>query len=125
MSSTTDEPSLVEAPGLGQSPRNSQRTRNSLVINILLVSAFVVILNETVMGVATPRLMVDLGVTASSAQWLTSAFLLTMAVVIPISGFLLQRFPTRHLYIAAMSFFLAGTLLAALSPGFELLLVAR
>lgn len=99
--------------------------RNSLVINLLLVSTFVVILNETVMGVATPRLMTDFGISASAAQWLTSAFLLTMAVVIPLSGFLMQRFHTRHLYLAAMSLFFAGTLVAALAPGFEVLLVAR
>jgi len=99
--------------------------RNSMVINLLLASTFVVILNETVMGVATPRLMVDFGISAGAAQWLTSAFLLTMAVVIPLSGFLMQRFHTRHLYLAAMSLFLVGTLVAALAPGFEILLLAR
>ena len=69
-------------------PDNS--SRNRLVISLLLVSAFVVILNETIMGVAMPHLMQDLSITASAAQWLTTAFLLTMAVVIPITGFLLR-----------------------------------
>ena len=50
--------------------------RNRLVINLLLVSSFVVILNETIMGVAIPRLMDSLGVTAAAAQWVTAAFLL-------------------------------------------------
>jgi DHA2 family lincomycin resistance protein-like MFS transporter len=99
--------------------------RNRLVITVLLVSTFVVILNETIMSVAIPHLMSDLGVTASAAQWLTTAFLLTMAVVIPITGFLLQRFTTRAVFIAAMSLFSAGTLIAAIAPGFEVLLVAR
>ncbi len=53
------------------------------VIALLLVSAFVVILNETIMGVALPHLMADLDITASAAQWLTTAFMLTMAVVDP------------------------------------------
>src|SRR5690606_40173024 len=57
--------------------------RNRLVIAILLVSTFVVFLNETIMSVAIPHLMNDLGVSAGAAQWLTTAFLLTMAVVIP------------------------------------------
>jgi DHA2 family lincomycin resistance protein-like MFS transporter len=100
-------------------------SRNRLVISLLLVSAFVVILNETIMGVALPRLMEDLGITASAGQWLTTAFMLTMAVVIPITGFLLQRFHTRPVFLTAMSLFSAGTLLAAVSPGFELLLVGR
>jgi len=100
-------------------------TRNRLVITLLLISTFVVILNETIMGVALPRLMTDLNITASAAQWLTSAFMLTMAVVIPVTGFLLQRFNTRPVFIAAMTLFSTGTLIAALAPGFEVLLVAR
>ncbi|MCU1525198.1 MAG: major facilitator transporter [Microbacteriaceae bacterium] len=99
--------------------------RNRLVITLLLVSAFVVILNETIMGVALPRLTKDLGIEPSAAQWLTAAFMLTMAVVIPITGFLLQRFNTRPLFIAAMGLFSLGTLIAAVAPGFEILLVAR
>jgi DHA2 family lincomycin resistance protein-like MFS transporter len=99
--------------------------RDRLVITLLLVSTFVVILNETIMGVAIPTLIEDLGITASVAQWLTSAFMLTMATVIPITGYLLQRFDTRPLFITAMSLFSAGTLIAALAPGFPVLLVAR
>jgi DHA2 family lincomycin resistance protein-like MFS transporter len=99
--------------------------RNKLVITLLLISTFVVILNETIMGVALPSLMTDLSITASSAQWLSTVFMLTMAVVIPITGFLLQRFNTRPIFIAAMSFFSLGTLIAAIAPGFEILLVAR
>lgn len=83
------------------------------------------ILNETIMGVALPELMTDLDITAGTAQWLTTAFLLTMAIVIPITGFLLQRFNTRPVYISAMSLFSTGTLIAALAPGFEMLLVGR
>ncbi|GAB3605918.1 DHA2 family efflux MFS transporter permease subunit [Conyzicola nivalis] len=99
--------------------------RNTLAITILLVSTFVVILNETIMSVALPHLMEDLEITASAAQWLTTAFLLTMAVVIPITGFLLQRFSTRGIFITAMTIFSVGTLIAAIAPGFEVLLVAR
>ena len=77
------------------------------------------------MSVALPTLMVDLSISASTAQWLTTGFLLTMAVVIPVTGFLLQRFHTRQVYLLAMSLFAVGTLLAAIAPGFEVLLVAR
>ena len=60
------------------------------------------------MGVAIPHLVTDLGITLEQAQWLTTAFMLTMAVVIPITGFLLQRFATRPIFIAAMSLFSHG-----------------
>ncbi|WP_196257937.1 MDR family MFS transporter [Pelagibacterium limicola] len=99
--------------------------RNWVVIAVLLVSTFVVILNETIMGVALPRLMDSLGVTASAAQWLTTAFLLTMAIVIPITGFLIQRFNSRPLFMLAMVLFSAGTLLCALAPGLEMLIFGR
>src|SRR5688572_17377813 len=100
-------------------------TRNRLVINLLLVSAFVVILNETIMSVAIPPLMQSLDVTAAAAQWVTTAFLLTMAVVIPMTGFLLQRLHTRTIFVLAMTLFSTGTLAAALAPDLELLVVAR
>jgi len=96
-----------------------------LVIALLLVSAFTVILNETIMGIALPKLMDELEVTASAAQWLTTAFLLTMAVVIPITGFLIQRLATRTVFMAAMGLFSAGTLLCALAPGLGMLIVGR
>lgn len=99
--------------------------RNRLVIGLLLVSTFVVFLNETIMSVAIPHLMDDLGVTAGLAQWLTTAFLLTMAVVIPITGFLLQRLNTRPIFILAMSIFSVGTLICAIAPGIELLIAGR
>jgi DHA2 family lincomycin resistance protein-like MFS transporter len=99
--------------------------RNNLVISILLVSTFVVFLNETIMSVAIPRLMQSLNVQASAAQWLTTAFLLTMAVVIPVTGFLLQRMNTRPMFLLAMTLFSLGTLLAAVAPGIEVLILAR
>jgi MFS transporter, DHA2 family, lincomycin resistance protein len=95
------------------------------VIITLLVATFVVILNETIMGVALPRLMSDLEVTPRTGQWLSTAFMLTMAVVIPTTGFLLQRLATRTVFHLAMGLFCAGTLLAAVSPGFWLLLLGR
>ncbi|MFD6055697.1 DHA2 family efflux MFS transporter permease subunit [Agromyces sp. NPDC060279] len=99
--------------------------RTGPVIALLVASAFVVILNETIMGVALPSLMIDLEISAATAQWLTTGFLLTMAIVIPLTGFLLARFPLRSLYFTAMSLFAAGTLIAAVAPGFEVLLAGR
>jgi DHA2 family lincomycin resistance protein-like MFS transporter len=116
---------VAGGPHAGPAERPGDAKRNRLVINLLLVATFVVILNETIMGVAIPHLVVDLNITATAAQWLSTAFMLTMAVVIPITGFLLQRFNTRPVFITAMSLFSAGTLIAALAPGFEVLLVAR
>lgn len=118
---TTDAGAAPSAAALpaGEAPRTG------LVIGLLVVSAFVMILNETIMSLAIPHLIVDLRVAATTAQWLTSGFLLTMAVVIPTTGFLLQRFPVRGIYLAAMTSFSLGTLVCALAPGFGVLLVGR
>ncbi|SDS84550.1 MDR family MFS transporter [Actinoplanes derwentensis] len=95
------------------------------LIGLLVFSAFVVIFNETVMSLALPRLMADLSISAATAQWLTTGFLLVMAVVIPATGFIMERFTLRQIFIAAMGLFSAGTAIAAVAPGFELLLLGR
>ena len=125
-------PGQPGAPDLPAAPANHQPTQQDApasgstgIIAILLVAAFVVILNETTMNVALTSIMADFHVTERSAQWLTTAFMLTMAVVIPVTGWLLERFPTRAVFTLAMSLFSAGTLLAAIAPTFELLLGAR
>ena len=110
------------AAGVGATDHSKRNTR---VIWLLLVASFIVILNETIMNVALRDIMLDLRIEASTAQWLSTAFMLTMAIVIPITGFLLERFNTRPIFIAAMSLFSAGTLLAGLAPDFGLLLLAR
>ncbi|WP_436738138.1 DHA2 family efflux MFS transporter permease subunit [Streptomyces sp. BBFR102] len=95
------------------------------VISLLLVAAFVAILNETTMAIAIPDLNAALGIPPESGQWLTSAFLLTMAVVIPTTGYILQRFTTRQVFLASMAAFSVGTALCLLAPGFSVLLVGR
>jgi DHA2 family lincomycin resistance protein-like MFS transporter len=95
------------------------------VLRWLVLATFVVILNETIMVNAIPRIMLELDVTARSAQWLSTAFMLTMAVVIPVTGWFLQRVTTRQAFTTAMTVFLVGTALAAVAPTFWLLVVGR
>lgn len=95
------------------------------MIRLLVLATFVVILNETIMINAIPRLMGALHITEQTAQWLSTAFMLTMAAVIPITGWFLQRVSTRHAYATAMGLFLLGTALATVAPSFEVLLGAR
>lgn len=119
--SAVDTGSITTPPAQGgEIPRRDMR-----VIWLLLVAAFVAILNETTMGIAIPHLNTDLGIPPELGQWLTSAFMLTMAVVIPTTGFILQRFTTRQVFIAAMTAFSLGTLVALVAPGFSVLLVGR
>ena len=119
------DPALAPFAAEVAAPPAKMSRESVTVIATLLVATFVVILNETIMNVALQRLMVDLGVTAPTVQWLSTGFMLTMAIVIPTTGFLLQRLSTRAVFMLAMGLFSGGTLFAALAPGFEILLLAR
>jgi len=109
---TPSKPAVIDPAGLR-------------VIWLLLAAAFVAILNETTMAIAIPSLNETLGIPPELGQWLTSAFMLTMAVVIPTTGFLLQRFTTRQVFLAAMIAFVLGTAICLVAPGFPVLLLGR
>lgn len=117
----------MSATHTGSSPVVAEQMprKDMAVIWVLLTAAFVAILNETTMGMAIPHLISDLHITPIAAQWVTSAFMLTMAVVIPTTGFLLRRFTTRQMFISALTLFSFGTLVAIFAPGFAMLIVAR
>lgn len=115
----------AEAAPSASLPASAPSPRTGPVIALLVAAAFVVILNETIMSVALPRLMADLAISAATAQWLTTGFMLTMAVVIPLTGWALERFNIRTVFFTAMGLFAVGTLIAALAPGFGVLLAGR
>jgi MFS transporter, DHA2 family, lincomycin resistance protein len=98
---------------------------SALVIGLLMGSAFIVLLNEMLLGVALPTLIVDLDITPTTGQWLTTGYLLTLAVLIPATGFVMRRFHLRTIFLSAMTLFLVGTVIAALAPGVGVLLAAR
>ncbi|SDN51485.1 drug resistance transporter, EmrB/QacA subfamily [Fictibacillus solisalsi] len=95
------------------------------VLFILILGAFLAILNQTVMSVATPELMKDFNITAATAQWLTTGYMLVNGVLIPITAYLIQRFSTRQLFQASMIIFLVGTIISAIASNFPVLLTGR
>ncbi|RDY70172.1 DHA2 family efflux MFS transporter permease subunit [Halobacillus sp. SY10] len=96
-----------------------------LMAALLLAGSFITILNQTLMITAIPPIMDEMNVTANSAQWLTTVFMLVNGVMIPVSAFLIERFTTRQLFISAMSVFAFGTILGGLALNFPLLLLGR
>lgn len=106
-------------------PTRTQSVRGRGTIAVLLVGAFVMILNETAMNIALSTIMGDLHVTERVAQWLTTGFMLTMATVIPATGWLLQNHTTRAVFGAALGLFTSGTALCALAPTFSVLVLGR
>ncbi len=94
-------------------------------VTIFIIGAFVTILNQTLLVTALPHIMQDFDITADQGQWLTTAFMLTNGILIPITAFLIEKYSTRRLFLFAMITFSIGTLIAAVAPSFSLLLIAR
>ena len=95
------------------------------MIVVLLAGAFVAVLNATLLTPALPTIMADMGIASTTVQWLTSGYVLTEAVVIPLAAYLMGRFSTRKLFIGGMTLFAAGSLVSAVAPVFPLLLLGR
>lgn len=122
--STPSEPDVAAA---APATRSSERLPPgvALIIGILIVSTFTVFLNELLLGVALPTLIADFGVAPRTGQWVTTGFLLTMAVLIPASSFVMRRFHLRTIFLVALSLFILGTTLAAIAPTFGVLVAGR
>ncbi len=99
--------------------------KQKMIVVILLAGAVLAVLNQTLLSPAFPTIMADLHVDATTVQWLTSAYSLVEAVIIPLSAYLIGRFSTRKLFIAGISIFAFGSLLAAFAPFFAILLLGR
>ncbi|MGS5021728.1 DHA2 family efflux MFS transporter permease subunit [Paenibacillus sp. JJ1683] len=95
------------------------------ILSVLLLGAFISILNQTLLNVAIPHLMNDFNVSATTVQWLSTGYMLTNGILIPITAFLIESFGTRALFISAMGLFTAGSVVCAASTGFAPMLVGR
>ena len=95
------------------------------MIGVLLVGTFIAVLNAMLLTSALPAIMSDMGVSATTVQWLSSGYSFTEAVVIPLAAFLMGRFDTRKLFIGGMTIFAVGSIVSAVSPVFGLLLLGR
>ena len=104
---------------------NSHSVKKGPVLFIMILGAFLATLNQTIMSVATPELMKDFNISAATAQWLTTGYMLVNGVLIPITAYLMQRFSTRQLFQTSMVVFLVGTVVSALAINFPVLLTGR
>ncbi|WP_190264622.1 DHA2 family efflux MFS transporter permease subunit [Glutamicibacter nicotianae] len=121
----TTKPAATSAKsGAGPAGQLSSKALTGIIASLAL-AAFMMILNETVLTVALPGIMQDMAISASTGQWLTTGFLLTLSVVIPTTGFLLQRFAHRSLFFFAIISFIVGTAIAVVAPNFAFLLLGR
>ncbi len=95
------------------------------VLTVLLLGMFVSILNQTLINVALPKLMADFNVTTSTAQWLSTGFMLVNGILIPVSAYLVDTFTYRKLFIFSMIAFTIGSIICALSGNFPVMMAGR
>ncbi|WP_050616781.1 DHA2 family efflux MFS transporter permease subunit [Bacillus testis] len=91
----------------------------------LLVAGFVGLFSETALNIALGELSHIFEVDATTIQWLATGYFLTLGILVPVTGILMQKFTTRQMFLASLFFSMIGTVLAALAPAFSVLLTAR
>jgi len=108
-----------------KAPGGPAQRQKVLMVAALLTGAFMGITNETLLATALPSIQEAFGISTSQVQWMTTAFLMTNGVMIPISAFLIDKFSTRALFLTSIGLFGAGTAVAAAAPVYPLLLLGR
>ncbi|MFC6206319.1 MFS transporter [Levilactobacillus tongjiangensis] len=100
-------------------------TKNRFSFILIMVGAFLSILNQTLMTTALPSVMRAFSITTAQGQWLNNGYLLVNALMIPTTAYLIKRFTTRQLYMTAAGLFMVGTLIGAIAPLYPILIVGR
>ncbi len=95
------------------------------IIAVLVFSGLIATFNETILNVALLPLMAEMNVTAGTIQWIITAYMIVVAVLVPVTAFLIQTFKTKELFLAAMGILLVGTICGACSGSFAMLLISR
>ncbi|MEH7225291.1 DHA2 family efflux MFS transporter permease subunit [Bacillus sp. JJ1566] len=92
---------------------------------ILMLGTFIGLFGETALNMALTNIMGEFSIKAPIAQWLTTGYLLVLAILVPISALLMKWFSTRQLVIGGLVLSLLGAILAAVSIDFIMLLIGR
>ena len=101
----------------------NQRISHALVI--MVFGTFFGLLCSTLMNIALPTFMNVFHISEAQVQWVTNGYMLVNALMIPVSSFLIKRFPFKNLFIIFAGIFLLGTIIGAIAWSFNLVVVAR
>ena len=92
---------------------------------LLALAIFMQMLDTTILNTALPKIAADLNESPLNMQSTIIAYALTIALLVPLSGHLVDRFGTRNVFIVALSFFMLGSLMCAAAPNLPMLVFAR
>jgi EmrB/QacA subfamily drug resistance transporter len=117
MSSLTPEHTAGRSEGLD---------RSVIVTGLVIVAGMImVVLDTTIVNVALDTLSDDLGAPLSTTQWIVTGYLLAVAMIIPITGWAMDRFGSKPTWITAVSLFAIGSALCAAAWNIESLIAFR
>ncbi|MDO5681416.1 MAG: DHA2 family efflux MFS transporter permease subunit [Propionibacteriaceae bacterium] len=91
----------------------------------LVIGFFMILVDSTIVSIATPVLMRSLNAGVSAVVWVTSAYLLAYAVPLLITGRLGDRFGPKRVYLVGLTVFTLASAACGLSHTIEMLIVAR
>jgi EmrB/QacA subfamily drug resistance transporter len=100
--------------------------RRQIMITLagVMMAMFLSSLDQTVVGTAMPRIIADLG-GFSKYTWVTTAYIITSAVTVPITGKLIDMYGRKGFYVIGICIFLLGSLLCGLSHSMTQLILFR
>lgn len=125
MSSIAIEPNNCAATPSNTSEQEQKIIRPVPILISFLIAGFIGLFSETALNMALGRLMIELNVVSSTVQWITTGYLLTMGILIPVSALLIQSFTTRQLFVASLLFSIVGVVVSGIAPSFSVLLLGR
>ena len=96
-----------------------------IVLLTVIIGTFLGRLDQTIVGLATPKIIQDFGITISSAGWISTAYIIANAIFVPIWGKLGDLIGRRKVYIAGFIGFIIGSVLAAFAWNLGSLVVFR
>ena len=99
--------------------------KRTMIFICLVVSGIASSTLSTAMTTALPNLVEYFGVSTSLGQWVTSGYSLAMGMIMPLTAFLITRFPTKRLYLSGIGIFILGLLLSIFSGNFGIMMVGR
>jgi len=91
----------------------------------IVLGTFMAILDSTVVNVALPTLGRVFQTDLTLLQWIITGYLLANAAVVPLAGFLSDRFGAKRMYLTALVLFTAGSVLCAFAPNADVLVLYR
>jgi len=96
-------------------PHHEHSTYKWWVLANVMIGTFMAVLDATIVDVALPKIMSTFGIDIDSAKWVATAYLLVLAVMLPTSGWIADKFGYKKTYIYALALFTFGSLLCSLS----------